>query len=58
MTVRESLQHGPENAPYLQRTDVRRTSMGKTSLYKKMKADDPTSSTMRQLCGELDAPAP
>ena len=56
VTVRESLQHGAENAPYLQRTDARRKAMGKANTYKKLKTDDPDARTMRQLCAELGSP--
>ena len=58
VSVRESLQHGLENAPYVQRADVRRTSLGKASVYHKLKPDAPTPSTMRQLCDEFGAPTP
>ena len=59
VTVRESLQHGPKNARYVQRADVCRTSVGKASLYKKMQADEPAaSSTMRQLVSELSELTP
>ena len=34
-SVRESLQHGPENAPFLQRVDARRTRLGKASASRK-----------------------
>ena len=39
VSVRESLQHGSENAPYLQRADACRTDVGKANTYKKFKAD-------------------
>ena len=58
VTVRESLQHGVDNAPYLQRTDARRKSMGKANTYKKLKEDEPDSQTMRQLCEALGSPTP
>ena len=56
VSVRESLQHGADNAPYLQRADAVRTTMGKASVYKKYKDDVPTPATMRDLCAGLDAP--
>ena len=56
--VRESLQHGVDNAPYLQRTDARRKAVGKANTYKKLKEDEPDSSTMRQLCEDLGSPTP
>ena len=35
LLVREALQHGPENAPFIQRADARRTSKGKASASRK-----------------------
>ena len=58
VTVRESLQHGVDNAPYLQRTDARRKTVGKANTYKKLKEDKPDASTMRQLCEALGSPTP
>ena len=58
VTVRESLQHGVDNAPYLQRTDARRKAAGKANTYKKLKEGEPDSSTMRQLCEALGSPTP
>ena len=49
---------GVDNAPYLQRTDARRKAVGKTNTYKKLKEDEPDSSTMRQLCEDLGSPTP
>jgi hypothetical protein len=40
--VRESLQHGEENAPFGQRTDAMRKTRGKTSVYHKYNDEEPT----------------
>ena len=34
--MRESLQHGEENAPFLQRADVRQTAVGRVAVSRKM----------------------
>ena len=39
--VRESLQHGPENAPFLQRADARRTAIGRATVSRKCVGDSP-----------------
>ena len=39
--VRESLQHGKENEPFLQRADVRRTATGRATLSRKVETDSP-----------------
>ena len=39
--VRESLQHGPENAPFLQRADARRTAVGRATVSRKCVVDSP-----------------
>ena len=44
MSVRESLQHGPENAPYRQLADLRRTSTGKATAGRRkcvLEGDEP-----------------
>ena len=52
--VRESLQHGEENAPYLQRADVRRTTTGKTSNGRKCAEESPAAMrSITELCAEL-----
>ena len=52
--VRESLQHGAENAPYRQRVDVRRTTTGKATVSRKSAEDSPAvMRPMTELCGEL-----
>jgi len=53
VTVRESLQHGPENADFLQRADACRTAKGKTSTYSKPKIDLSTPRTIREFVNEL-----
>ena len=53
VTVRESLQHGPENAPFLQRADACRTAQGKTTSYKKPKINLTTPRTIREFVNEL-----
>jgi hypothetical protein len=58
VSVRESLQHGADNAPYLQRTDHRRKTVGKGNTYQKVKVADPETRTIRQLCAELGSPTP
>ena len=39
--VRESLQHGKENAPFLQRADARRTQHGRATLSRKVETGSP-----------------
>ena len=52
--VRESLQHGAENAPYRQRVDVRRTSTGKATFSRKSAEESPAMMRpMTELCAEL-----
>ena len=48
VTVRESLQHGPENAPFVQRADACRTAKGKSSTYHKPTVDLPTPRNIRE----------
>ena len=49
--VRESLQHGEENRPYLQRADARRTSIGKVYTTKKLAGESPAlMRSMVELC--------
>jgi hypothetical protein len=43
--VRESLQHGEENAPFRQRADVRRTSTGKATWSRKSAEESPAHSS-------------
>ena len=53
-SVRESLQHGPENAPFLQRADAMRTTLGKLKTATKLEEVTPGEKrTMRQLVDEL-----
>ena len=52
-SVRESLQHGPENTPFLQRVDARRTRVGKASASRHAYASASVSmKTIHELAGE------
>eukprot|EP00966_Prymnesium_polylepis_P326173 7382094-Prymnesium_polylepis.1 len=52
--VRESLQHGEENAPYRQRVDVLRTTTGKATSKLKSAGESPAiMRPMTELCAEL-----
>ena len=53
LCVRESLQHGPENAAYAQRCDARRVAKGKASTTRKAyQQEHLPMATIRELCEE------
>ena len=55
LTVRESLQHGPENEAFAQRVDARRVVVGKASISRKAYQGEQLSlSTIRELCEEME----
>lgn len=56
--VRESLQHGVENAPYLQRSDLKRTRAGIATTHGKNIEPNAThvvTKSIHTLCDEMDS---
>ena len=52
LSVRESLQHGPQNAPFQQRADACRTAKGKTTTTKRKKEECEAPHSIRELINQ------